>query len=342
MICCDLASFCLKVGHLNRKVGHLNVGVGVGRTHLWTIVAVLIGLGCGGLGNGGLGNPAIAQTCNPPVLDRLGTHTVKAGETLTAIADRYGLSIFTLAGFNDSIRTATDATTNATTNATPPVGSTLVIPPYNGLRVTSETGDTWRDLADRYNVRADTLFELNGCDQVPATVFIPGASRSPLMPPARPTPETKEPEPDPIISTYPLATQTETIVRYGWVLLPGFDRVTFHSGVDLVAAVGDSVQAAGDGTIAFVGDRDPYGTLIVINHAGGRQTRYAHLATARVTLGQRVTAGETIGSVGQTGQPDVAIAHLHFELRYSSDLGWIADDPQPFLDAIVGIPRSSS
>jgi murein DD-endopeptidase MepM/ murein hydrolase activator NlpD len=215
-----------------------------------------------------------------------------------------------------------------------------VIPPYNGVRVTSESGDTWRDLADRYNVRADTLFELNGCDAVPAAVFIPGVTRSPITPPARPTPEASDPDPDAIIKTYPLAAPTEPIARYGWVLFPGLDRVTFHSGVDLVAAVGDTVRAAGDGTIAFVGDRDPYGTLIVINHAGGRQTRYAHLASTAVTLGQRVTAGETIGAVGQTGQPDVAIAHLHFELRYSSDLGWIADDPQPFLNAILGLPRS--
>ena len=277
-------------------------------------------------------NPAAAATCRSPVLDRLGTHTVSTGETLTEIADRYGISIFTLTGFNASIRSATDAT--------PPVGSTLVIPPYNGVRVTSESGDTWRDLADRYNVRADTLFELNGCDAVPAAVFIPGVTRSPITPPARPTPEASDPDPDAIIKTYPLAAPTEPIARYGWVLFPGLDRVTFHSGVDLVAAVGDTVRAAGDGTIAFVGDRDPYGTLIVINHAGGRQTRYAHLASTAVTLGQRVTAGETIGAVGQTGQPDVAIAHLHFELRYSSDLGWIADDPQPFLNAILGLPRS--
>lgn len=282
--------------------------------------------------NGLLPKSAAAETCRAPVLDRLGTHTVSAGETLTAIADRYGISIFTLAGFNTSIRSATDAT--------PPVGSTLVIPPYNGVRVTAEPGDTWRDLADRYNVRADTLFELNGCGQIPAIVFIPGVTRSPIAPPARPTPEASDPDPDAIINTYPLATPTELIVRYGWVLLPGLDRVSFHSGVDLVAAIGDSVQAAGDGTIAFVGDRDPYGTLIVINHAGGRQTRYAHLTSTAVTLGQRVTAGETIGTVGQTGQPDVTIAHLHFELRYSSDLGWVADDPQPFLDAILGLPRS--
>lgn len=281
---------------------------------------------------GSFGTPALAQVCKPPVLERLGTHTVSSGETLTTIADHYSISIFTLVGFNPAMRTATDTA--------PPVGSTLTIPPYNGLRVTAEPGDTWRDLADRYNVRADTLFELNGCDQVPNTVFIPGATRSPITPPARPTPEASDPQPDTVINTYPLSAPTETIVRYGWVLLPGFDRVVFHSGMDLVAAVGDPVQAAGDGTIAFVGDRQPYGTLVVINHASGRQTRYAHLASTTVTLGQRVTAGEVIGTVGQTGQPDVSLAHLHFELRYSSDLGWVADDPRPFLDAILGLPRS--
>jgi len=339
VICCDFASVCDRVRHFKGdrpKPRRFKLGQPRPCLNLWPIAALFLGVT-----SGGFGTPAIAQTCKPPVLDRLGTHRVSAGETLTAIADRYGISIFTLIGFNETLTRATDAT--------PPVGSTLVIPPYNGLRVTAEAGDTWRDLADRYNVRADTLFELNGCNRVPPTVFIPGTTRSPLTPPARPraettaetTTETTALRVDAIIRAYPLAEPTEAIVRYGWVLLPGLEDVTFHSGVDLVATVGDSVQAAGDGTIAFVGERDPYGTLIVINHAGGRQTRYAQLATANVSLGQRVTAGEAIGSVGQTGQPDVAIAHLHFELRYSSDLGWIADDPQLFLQAIVEILRSS-
>jgi murein DD-endopeptidase MepM/ murein hydrolase activator NlpD len=318
----------MKIGRMYKNAVHecrqARRGQGFGRKLAWALAIVAV--------NSLFPASAAAGVCKAPVLDRLGTHTVSAGETLTAIADRYGISIFTLAGFNSSVRSATDAT--------PSVGSTLTIPPYNGLRVTAEPGDTWRDLADRYNVRADTLFELNGCDQVPTNVFIPGVTRSPITPPARPTPEADDPKPDAIINTYPLTTPTETIVRYGWVLLPGLDRVVFHSGVDLVAAVGDTVQAAGDGTIAFVGDREPYGTLVVINHASGRQTRYAHLDSTTVTLGQRVTAGEAIGTVGQTGQPDVALTHLHFELRYSSDLGWVADDPQPFLDAILGLPRS--
>jgi len=283
-------------------------------------------------GFGLFGAPAAAQICDAPVLDRLMTHTVREGETLDAIAARYGISIFTLSGFNPALR--------APSSATPPVGSTLAIPPYNGLRVRPEAGDTWRNLADRYNVRADTLFELNGCEAVADEVFIPGATRSPVTPPVRPTPDNADPNPDAIVNTYPLGEPTEAIVRYGWVLLPGRDTVNFHSGIDLVADVGDRVRAAGDGIVAFAGSREPYGNLVVINHANGRQTRYGHLDAIAVSVGQPIARGEAIGTVGQTGRPDVPIAHLHFELRSNSTLGWIADDPQPYLDAILGFPRS--
>ncbi|MGD1904269.1 MAG: peptidoglycan DD-metalloendopeptidase family protein [Geitlerinemataceae cyanobacterium] len=292
----------------------------------WSI-AGFVGL-AGALGT--LQTPA--RACGAPVLDRLTTHTVGDGETLDAIASRYGLSVFTLTGFNPALREISGGAL--------PVGSTLQIPPYNGLRVRAEAGDTWRDLADRYNVRADILFEQNGCETVPETVFIPGATRSPVTPPARPTPDAADPNPDEIITTYPLAEPTEAIVRYGWVLLPGREAVNFHSGIDLVAAVGDRVVAAGDGTVAFAGERAPYGNLVVVNHANGRQTRYGHLGSIDVAVGETIRQGEAIGTVGQTGNPDVPLPHLHFELRSNSALGWIADDPQPYLDAILGFPRS--
>jgi murein DD-endopeptidase MepM/ murein hydrolase activator NlpD len=85
---------------------------------------------------------------------------------------------------------------------------------------------------------------------------------------------------------------------------------------------GTPVYAAGDGTVIFAGtDKKPvympwpdyYGNLIVIEHTDGLYTLYAHLSKILVEQGQKVTAGEQIGEVGQTG---VAIGpHLHFEVR---------------------------
>jgi murein DD-endopeptidase MepM/ murein hydrolase activator NlpD len=82
------------------------------------------------------------------------------------------------------------------------------------------------------------------------------------------------------------------------------------------------VYAAGEGTVIFAGPdeepvyspwRDYYGNLVVVEHADGLYTLYAHLSKIIVEQGQKVTVGEQIGEVGQTG---VAIgSHLHFEVR---------------------------
>jgi murein DD-endopeptidase MepM/ murein hydrolase activator NlpD len=107
--------------------------------------------------------------------------------------------------------------------------------------------------------------------------------------------------------------------------------VALHSGIDLAAPAGSTVRSAAAGTVAFVGEKDSYGQLIVINHSQGYQTRYAQLASIQVKLGQAVNAGDPIGTVGQTGQPSSTAAHLHFELRSNSKLGWVAEDPAPSL-----------
>ena len=69
----------------------------------------------------------------------------------------------------------------------------------------------------------------------------------------------------------------------------------------------------------------------MVNHGSGKQTRYAHLDNIGVKLGQSVKLGDVLGTVGTTGQPDTNQPHLHFEIRYNSDLGWIAEDPNPYI-----------
>lgn len=186
---------------------------------------------------------------------------------------------------------------------------------YNGILVQVPRGQTWKQLADQYNVRADVLFELNGCQNVPQSVFIPGVNGSSQ-------PISKQP-----IKGYPLPQKANIALAYGWQVDPLTSKVIFHSGIDLLAPLGTSVQAANDGTIAFAGDQASYGNLVVINHPSGKQTRYAHLQSLAVRVGQIVNQGDVIGKVGITGKPSSNQAHLHFELRYASGIGWTAEDP---------------
>jgi murein DD-endopeptidase MepM/ murein hydrolase activator NlpD len=253
-------------------------------------------------------DPPTGLACPDAALSRLTRHRIEPGETLVTIAQRYNLIPATLMGMNPSLRTGEAR-----------AGTEILIPPYNGIQVEAPRGSTWRDLAAAYGVRADVLFEINGCQDVPRTVFIPGVNWSPN--PAAATVATE----DNAASGYPLPETAAVLTGYGWQLDNATGTVVFHSGVDLSAERGTPVLAAGDGLVAFVGQQGTYGNLVVINHADGLQTRYAQLDATNVEMGQQVRRGDRIGSVGATGL--ATVPHLHFEVRSNSDLGWVAQNP---------------
>jgi murein DD-endopeptidase MepM/ murein hydrolase activator NlpD len=87
----------------------------------------------------------------------------------------------------------------------------------------------------------------------------------------------------------------------------------FHTGVDLRAAEGAPIRAAADGVVKSVGPLGGYGNAVEIDHGDGTSTLYAHASALLVQPGQRVTRGEAVALVGQTGQ--ATGPHLHFELR---------------------------
>jgi len=252
-----------------------------------------------------------AAPCPPPALSRLTRHKVAPAETLESIAQQYNLIPATLMGMNPALRDGTVA-----------VGSEILIPPYNGIRVEVPAGQTWRQVAANYKIRADVVFEVNGCQTAPKVVFVPGVNWSPERPV---TPNPGE------LAGYPLPTVATVALGYGWQINPNTGKVFFHSGLDLLAAAGTPVQAVGAGTVAFTGEQGSYGNLVVVNHQGGRQSRYAHLKTVAVKAGQKVKQGDLLGTVGSTGTPTSNQPHLHFEVRYASQLGWVAEDPVSLL-----------
>ncbi len=282
------------------------------RHHLGGWLLISAAIGC----SGPIAPVTAAPLCAAGVLDQLIQHRVASDETLDSIARRYRLLPATIMGFNPSTR-----------NGTAAVGTTLTLPPYNGIRIEVAAGQDFKTLAARYKVRADVLFERNGCQANPRVVFIPGVNWSPSGHSGA-SPANLDSRPT-IAFQYPLAQRGAVLMGYGWKLRSANDRseVALHSGMDLAAASGTEVRSAAAGTIAFVGEKDSYGQLIVINHTQGYQTRYAQLATITIKLGQTVNAGQPIGTVGQTGQPSSPEAHLHFELRSNSKLGWVAEDP---------------
>jgi len=103
---------------------------------------------------------------------------------------------------------------------------------------------------------------------------------------------------------------------FGWRRDPVNGAAAFHRGIDIRAVYGQDVQAAGAGRVVSAGREGGYGETVVIEHAGGIRTRYAHLSAAVVTPGQEVAAGEVVGRAGRSGR--ATGTHLHFEVITST------------------------
>ena len=98
-----------------------------------------------------------------------------------------------------------------------------------------------------------------------------------------------------------------------------------HTGTDVGAPTGTSINAAASGTVLFAGWKGTLGKLVVINHGNGVQTYYAHCSNLLVSAGDTVTAGQLIAKVGNTGRSTGP--HLHFEIRLNGS----ALNPQSYI-----------
>lgn len=129
----------------------------------------------------------------------------------------------------------------------------------------------------------------------------------------------------------PAAPASQTVSTYvgtaGFIWpIPGHHNITshfgyrakygrFHYGTDVSAPRGTKIVAMARGVVTFAssGWNDGYGTVVMIDHGNGYQTRYAHLSSLNCRMGQSVTSGQVIGYSGNTGNSSGP--HLHFEIR---------------------------
>ena len=100
---------------------------------------------------------------------------------------------------------------------------------------------------------------------------------------------------------------------FGKQMHPIYKRIKFHKGIDMKASHGSGIFAAADGVVRATSRGGSYGKVIIIDHANGFQTRYAHCSKIYVRTGQKVKQRKCIGRVGNTGLS--THAHLHFEIR---------------------------
>ncbi len=135
--------------------------------------------------------------------------------------------------------------------------------------------------------------------------------------------QTDASKPNVTVTPKPMKTvapvEGETIAVYAMESL-GYNATTrdwrTHNGIDIAAQAGSAVGAAADGTVYTVYEDDTMGTTVVIRHDGGYITKYASLdKEVAVKPGETVSAGQPIGSVGNTALLESAIGdHVHFSV----------------------------
>jgi len=104
-----------------------------------------------------------------------------------------------------------------------------------------------------------------------------------------------------------------------------------HSGTDLAGAYGTAIYATADGVVTEAGWSNGYGRMVQIKHAFGLETRYAHLSQLRVEVGQKVSRGDRIGDMGNSGRSTGT--HLHYEIH----LNGTPINPMTFIKAATNV-----
>lgn len=116
---------------------------------------------------------------------------------------------------------------------------------------------------------------------------------------------------------------------FGWRIDPFTGQKAFHEGLDFLASEGTPIVAVAGGIVSISGHYTEYGNMVEITHGGGLATRYAHASRLAVRVGQRVSKGQKIAEVGNTGRSTGA--HLHYEIRLNS----VALDPKKYLSSPI-------
>jgi murein DD-endopeptidase MepM/ murein hydrolase activator NlpD len=125
----------------------------------------------------------------------------------------------------------------------------------------------------------------------------------------------------------PIDGDLELMSGFGVRTDPFTSSPAMHTGLDLHGETGDPVRATADGVVTAAGWSGGYGRVVDIDHGNGLSTRYGHLSSIDVRIGQAVRCGQIIGKVGSTGRSTGP--HLHYETRVRHEVV----DPQKFLRA---------
>lgn len=258
-------------------------------------------------------------------------YIVRGGDTLSTIAEYYGISAESILWANNM---------GATDIIKP--NQKLAIPPSDGVLIKVSGGDTLASLAEKYSANEQSIADFNWLDypftlSVGEELFIPDGRM-----PAPPRPVIASTTPSFYVSNQYSVTPTTTagdpnVGRFiSWPVAGGAGAISqyysyYHRAIDIASKAAPNIVAAAPGTVIFAGcygtcpplgqtwGGSNYAWSVQIDHGNGYSTWYAHLQNIYVRSGQSVGRGEAIGQMGSTGRSTGI--HLHFELRRGTAYG---------------------
>lgn len=259
-------------------------------------------------------NPQTDQSSRIGLTD-YAVHTVESGESLSVIAEKYGLTTKTLMWENNI------ANANSLR-----VGQTLLVPPVNGISYSVQSGDSLEKIATKYEISADSIIAQNSLEESTLVkgqnLFLPGAE--PINPPVIASSDGRAASYTRDTRSYESVESSSAVPAAGVSFIyPTIGSITqgYHAGhyaLDIANTSMPPIWAAGGGTVtkASVGTwGGGYGNHVIIDHGNGLQTLYAHMDSVNVYDGQWVNQGDVIGIMGNTGRVyGVTGIHLHWEV----------------------------
>jgi murein DD-endopeptidase MepM/ murein hydrolase activator NlpD len=230
-------------------------------------------------------------------------YVVRSGDTVATVAELFGVSTDTVLSANDLPKGSKLKT-----------GQILLILPYSGVEHTVAKGETLQGIAGKYKVDIDDILSANDIEDgssivVGAKLMIPGGNILNSSGSSRGSGS----------GGYKGggSSNIPSVIGYFANPVPGSVKSrgvkVGHKGVDFAAPTGTPIHASAEGVvlIARTGYNGGFGTYVVIQHPNGVKTLYAHMSKLGTTPGSRVSQGDVIGYVGNTGRSTGP--HTHFE-----------------------------
>lgn len=242
-------------------------------------------------------------------------YIVQAGDTVSTIADEFEVSVSTILWEN-----------NLSAYSIIRPGDTLAILPISGVIHKVVSGESLKSISNKYDVSAEKILDINKISDsnkltIGQTLIIPGGSKTAYASASPKSYSGLNIIKDIIEQDLLKPSKAKSLAgnKMNWPTLG--KRITQyfswrHRALDIANKLGTPIYAADTGTVEYAGWGKGYGIQIVIDHGGGKKTRYAHLSKLYIKKGDEVEKGEAIGAMGSTGRSTGS--HLHFEIIINS------------------------